>query len=56
MLVATVHHFGRGDGYAGGAFHSIEMGVVCLGLLLTGPGRYSLDEMLSRRRARSTGG
>ena len=50
MIVATIQHFGRGDGYAGGAFHSIELGVVCLSLLLTGPGRYSLDEKLARRR------
>jgi putative oxidoreductase len=52
MTVATVQHFGRGDGYAGGAFHSIEMGVACLSLLLVGPGRYSLDEGLARRRRR----
>jgi putative oxidoreductase len=51
MIVATIQHFGRGDGYAGGAFHSIEMGVVCLSLFLMGPGKYSLDEMLSRRRS-----
>jgi len=51
MFVATTHHFAIGDGYAGGAFHSIEMGVVCLSLLLTGPGRYSVDEVLSRRHA-----
>jgi putative oxidoreductase len=50
MSVATVQHFGRGDGYAGGAFHSIEMGVVCLSLFLMGPGRYSLDAALARRR------
>jgi putative oxidoreductase len=54
MTVATVQHFGRGDGYAGGAFHSIEMGVACLSLLLMGPGRYSLDEGLARRRGRGT--
>ena len=52
MFVATVQHFGRGDGYAGGAFHSIEMGVVCLGLLLMGAGRYSLDGWLALRRGR----
>jgi putative oxidoreductase len=51
MIVATIQHFGRGDGYVGGAFHSIEMGVVCLSLFLMGPGKYSLDEMLSRRRS-----
>ena len=50
MIVATIQHFGRGDGYSGGAFHSIEMGVVCLSLFLMGPGKYSLDEKLARRR------
>ena len=52
MIVATVQHYGRGDGYAGGAFHSIEFGVVSLALLLMGPGRYSLDERLALRRRR----
>lgn len=50
MLVATVQHFGRGDGYSGGAFHSIEFGIVCLSLFLMGPGKYSIDETLARRR------
>jgi putative oxidoreductase len=50
MFVATVQHFGRGDGYSGGAFHSIEMGVVCLSLLFMGAGRYSLEGWLTRRR------
>jgi hypothetical protein len=27
------------------------MGVVCLSLFLMGPGKYSLDEMLARRRS-----
>jgi putative oxidoreductase len=49
MFVATFQHFARGDGYAGGAFHSVEMGIVCLSLFLMGPGKYSLDEKLARR-------
>jgi putative oxidoreductase len=49
MIVAIVQHYGRGDGYAGGAFHAIEMGIVCLSLFITGPGRYSVDEALARR-------
>ena len=51
MVVATIQHFGRGDGYRGGAYHSIELGLVCLSLFLTGPGEYSLDEALARRRS-----
>lgn len=53
MTVATIQHYGRGDGYAGGAFHSIEMGVACLSLLLMGPGRYSLDEGVRALRRQS---
>jgi putative oxidoreductase len=52
MAVATIQHFGRGDGYRGGAYHSIELGVVCLSLFLIGPGRYSVDEALARRQSR----
>jgi putative oxidoreductase len=55
MFVATVQHFGRGDGYAGGAFHSIEMGIVCLSLLLMGAGRYSLGGWIARRRQGGSG-
>ena len=50
MIVATVQHYGRGDGYSGGAFHSIEMGLVCLSLLIMGPGKYSLDEKRAPRK------
>src|SRR3972149_6972854 len=50
MIVATIQHYGRGDGYAGGAFHSIETGAVCVCLFLMGPGKYSLDAQLASRR------
>ena len=50
MIVATIQHFGRGDGYSGGAFHSIEMGLVCLSLLIMGPGKHSLDGKRARRK------
>lgn len=53
MAVATIQHFGRGDGYRGGAYHSIELGLVCLSLFLMGSGKYSLDEALARRRSSS---
>jgi putative oxidoreductase len=53
MAVATIQHFGRGDGYRGGAYHSIELGLVCLSLFLTGPGKYCLDEALAARRSGS---
>lgn len=42
MVVATMFKFGSGAGFAGAA-PAIEMLVIFLGLILIGPGRYSLD-------------
>jgi putative oxidoreductase len=52
MIVAASTHLSRGDGLTG-ASHAIELGVVFAGLLLTGPGRYSLDRWLAGRRSRA---
>jgi putative oxidoreductase len=43
MIVAATHHLAKGDGIQG-ASHAIEAGVVFLGLLVIGPGRYSIDK------------
>lgn len=43
MLVASIHHISAGDGF-GVASHPFEVGVLFLGMLLTGPGRYSVDK------------
>jgi len=43
MLTATLTHLGRGDGL-GGASHAIELGIVFIGLLFVGPGKYSVDK------------
>lgn len=43
MLVAAVFHLGQGDGLMGSS-HSIELGIVFLGLAFVGPGRYSIDK------------
>jgi putative oxidoreductase len=48
MAVAASMHLSKGDGLKG-ASHAIELGIVFAGLLLTGPGRYSLDRWLSER-------
>lgn len=40
-------HLGMGDGLAG-ASHAMEAGIMFLGLLLIGPGRFALDERLRR--------
>ena len=47
MAVATTMHLHQGDGLSG-ASHAIEAGLVFLALLLTGPGRYSLDRAFAR--------
>lgn len=43
MLVAAVTHISKGDGIMG-ASHAIELGIVFLGLLILGPGKYSIDK------------
>jgi putative oxidoreductase len=49
MAVATSMHLGKGDGL-GVASHAIEVGIVFLSLVLIGPGRYSLDEVIRPSR------
>ncbi|MFC1631904.1 DoxX family membrane protein [Candidatus Omnitrophota bacterium] len=41
MAVAAAMHLGKGDGLAG-ASHAIEAGIVFLGLLFTGPGKFTI--------------
>lgn len=48
MFVATMMHFGVGDTLLASS-HSIEIGVVFLGLVFAGGGGYSLDARLRRR-------
>ncbi len=43
MLIAALVHFNRGDGFIG-ASHAIELGLVFLALIFTGPGKYSIDK------------
>jgi putative oxidoreductase len=45
MIMATVMHLSKGDGFSGYS-HALESAFVFLGLLFAGPGRYSLDERL----------
>ena len=47
MAVAASAHLSKGDGLKG-ASHAIEDGIVFLSLILIGPGKFSLDEKLSR--------
>lgn len=43
MLVATMSHLADGTGVFGAA-HPIEIGLVLLGLVFVGPGKYSVDK------------
>jgi len=49
MLIAALSQLSRGDGLCGAA-HAIENGVVFLILIFIGPGKYSIDELLKRRK------
>jgi putative oxidoreductase len=51
MIVATVHNFDAGKGMMG-ASASIIPGVAVLGLLLAGPGRFSLKSAIGPLRGR----
>ncbi|MFH1052374.1 MAG: DoxX family protein [bacterium] len=45
MAVAANMHISLNEGFAG-ASHAIELGIVLLSLLITGPGKYSIDNSL----------
>ncbi|MFV1883876.1 MAG: DoxX family protein [Balneola sp.] len=47
MLVATIFHLERGDGFKG-ASHAMKMMFVFFGLMMMSPGKYSLDEMMKK--------
>lgn len=49
LVVASSSHFAQGQGL-NGASHAIEDGIVFLALILIGPGRFSLDEIISSRQ------
>jgi putative oxidoreductase len=49
MTVASSYHLAAGQGL-GGASHAIEDGIVFLSLFFIGPGKYSLDELLSAKK------
>lgn len=43
MAIAALVHFGQGEGLQG-ASHAIELGIVFIGLIFIGPGKYSVDK------------
>ena len=52
MITATASHLARGDGWSGST-HPFKNTFVFFGLLAVGPGKYSLDELIRRKRNRS---
>lgn len=50
MFVAVVSHFGAGDGMFG-ASNAIEDAIVFVGLVLTGPGKISVDKRHAQEEA-----
>lgn len=48
MVVATADHLGEGDSVLK-ASHAIEDGIVFLSLLIIGPGKYTVIQLLRRR-------
>ena len=53
MFVAVAFHLGRGDGWDG-AKHAFKNASVALGFIFVGPGTYSLDALIRRRRSRAS--
>ncbi|KUG07665.1 DoxX family protein [Solirubrum puertoriconensis] len=51
MVVAAFSHIATGEGF-GGYSHAVESGIVFLGLLFTGPGKFSADQTLFPPRRR----
>ena len=49
MFMATLTHLSNGDGIKG-ASHALELGIVFLALIFTGPGKLSLDYLLFGRK------
>lgn len=45
MIVAAASHFSRGQGLSG-ASHAIENGIVIFGLMIIGPGKYKLANLM----------
>jgi len=48
MLVALAMHLGSGDSFNTYS-HALESAILFLSLLITGPGRYSMDQRLSKK-------
>jgi len=45
MIVATVNHISSGDGFSR-ISHSLEVGIVFIALLITGPGKHRISKKL----------
>jgi len=52
MSVAASYHLFKGDPFSM-ASHAVEAGILFFSLIFIGPGRFSIDELLTRRRTRT---
>jgi putative oxidoreductase len=50
MFVAAIRHISAGDGFNGYS-HAAESAILFFSLIFTGPGKYSLDEMLIKKNS-----
>jgi len=49
MFIATLMHLHFGDGIKGSA-HAIELGIVFIAVMIAGAGKFSIDNLLFRKR------
>lgn len=49
MVVATSHHFSKGDGFVGGYELAVVYLVIAVVLLLVGPGKFSVDSIIAKK-------
>jgi putative oxidoreductase len=49
MLIAVIMNLRGGYGISGGS-QALELGLMCLSLILTGPGKFTLPKLLSRKQ------
>lgn len=53
ILVALIYKINVSDGFLGFA-HPLEVSIIFLGLLITGPGNYSIDKIWNNNDSRNT--
>jgi len=49
MFIAAMMHFSNGDGFKG-ASHAMELGIVFISVIISGAGKYSLDQLVFKNK------